>query len=167
MRVLAIDPAIRNTGYAVLEGDARKPVVIAYGVVVVPQSRPQSAALAEIRTRLAEQIAMHRPEEVAVEGIIYVQSHRTAITMGAARAAALIAAAEGGLPVYEYAPRKVKMAVVGRGAAEKTQVAFMVRALLGLAETPEADAADALAIGLAHLQAADPLRARLMDRKPI
>ena len=59
------------------------------------------------------------------------------------------------------------MAVVGRGAAEKTQVAFMVRAWLGLAETPEADAADALAIGLAHLQAADPLRARLMDRKPI
>ena len=167
MRVLAIDPAIRNTGYAVLEGEARKPVVLAYGVVVVPQSRPQSAALAEIRARLAELIATHHPEEVAVEGIIYVQSHRTAITMGAARAAALIAAAEGGLPVYEYAPRKVKMAVVGRGAAEKTQVAFMVRALLGLAETPEADAADAMAIGLAHLQAADPLRARLLDRKPI
>ena len=68
--------------------------------------------------------------------IIYVQSHRTAISMGAARAAALIAAADHGLPVFEYAPKKVKQAVVGKGAADKQQVAFMVRALLGLDETP-------------------------------
>jgi crossover junction endodeoxyribonuclease RuvC len=102
---------------------------------------------------------------VAVEGIIYVQSHQTAISMGAARAAALIAAADHGLAIYEYAPRKVKMAVVGKGTAVKSQVAFMVRALLGLAETPPPDAADALAIALAHLQASDPLRARLLDRR--
>jgi crossover junction endodeoxyribonuclease RuvC len=117
-----------------------------------------------IRTHLAHVIAKHQPDEVAVEGIIFVQSHRTAITMGAARAAALITAADHGLPVYEYAPRKIKMAVVGKGTADKAQVAFMVRALLGLAETPPADAADALAIGLAHLQASDPIRAKLLDR---
>ena len=100
-----------------------------------------------------------------MEGIIYVQSHLTAITMGAARAAALIAAADHGLPVYEYAPRKVKMAVVGNGNADKSQVAFMVRALLGLSETPPPDAADALAIALAHLQASDPLKAKLLARR--
>jgi crossover junction endodeoxyribonuclease RuvC len=114
---------------------------------------------------LVNVILQFKPDEVAVEGIIYVQSHQTAISMGAARAAALIAAADHGLAIYEYAPRKIKMAVVGRGTADKSQVAFMVRALLGLAETPPPDAADALAIALAHLQASDPLKARLLDRR--
>ncbi len=165
MRVLAIDPAVRNTGYAVLEGDPRKPAVLAYDVIAVPVRLPQSAALSAIRSHLVHVIQQFKPDEVAVEGIIYVQSHRTAISMGAARAAALIAAADHGLAVYEYAPRKIKMAVVGRGTADKSQVAFMVRALLGLAETPPSDAADALAIALAHLQASDPLRAKLLDRR--
>ncbi|MEN9974743.1 MAG: crossover junction endodeoxyribonuclease RuvC [Verrucomicrobiota bacterium] len=165
MRVLAIDPAIRNTGYAVLEGDARKPTVLAYDVIAIPQKLIQSAALSAIRTHLVNVIQKFQPDEVAVEGIIYVQSHQTAITMGAARAAAIIAAADHALPVYEYAPRKVKMAVVGNGNADKSQVAFMVRALLGLSETPPPDAADALAIALAHLQASDPLKAKLLDRR--
>jgi crossover junction endodeoxyribonuclease RuvC len=167
MRVLAIDPAVRNTGYAILEGDPRKPTVLGYDVISIPAKIPQSAALSAIRTHLVHLIGQHQPDEVAVEGIIYVQSHRTAISMGAARAAALIAAADHGLPVYEYAPRKIKMAVVGKGAADKTQVAFMVRALLGLAETPPSDAADALALALAHLQASDPIRAKLLDRRLI
>ncbi|GAA5483789.1 crossover junction endodeoxyribonuclease RuvC [Haloferula sargassicola] len=167
MRVLSIDPAIRNTGYAVLEGDHRNARVLAYEVVSIPSKIPQSAALAAVRTHLSNVIKTHEPDEVAVEGIIYVQSHRTAITMGAARAATLIAAAEAGLPIYEYAPSKVKQAVVGNGRADKAQVAFMIRALLGLSETPPHDAADALAIGLAHLQANDPLKAKLLDRKPI
>lgn len=165
MRVLAIDPAVRNTGYAVLEGDPRRPVVMGFDVISVPDRLAQSVALATIRGHLANVILKYQPDEVAVEGIIFVQSHKTAISMGAARAAALIAAADAGLPVYEYAPRKVKMAVVGKGTADKQQVAFMVRALLGLAETPPSDAADALAIGMAHLQASDPLKARLLDRR--
>jgi len=165
MRVLAIDPAVRSTGYAILEGDPRKPAVLGYDVISIPAKIPQSAALSAIRTHLVHLIAKHQPDEVAVEGIIFVQSHRTAIAMGAARAAALIAAADPGLPVYEYAPRKIKMAVVGKGTADKAQVAFMVRALLGLSETPPPDAADALAIALAHLQASDPLRAKLLNRR--
>ncbi len=165
MRVLAIDPAVRSTGYAVLDGDPRKPTVLGYDVISIPQRLCQSAALAAIRTHLVHVILKYQPDEVAVEGIIYVQSHQTAITMGAARAAALIAAADHQLPVYEYAPRKVKMAVVGNGNADKSQVAFMVRALLGLAETPAPDAADALAIAMAHLQAADPLKAKLLARR--
>ena len=165
MRVLAIDPAVRNTGYAVLEGEARHPKVLTFDVISIPSKIAQSAALSAIRTHLVNVIQTYQPDEVAVEGIIYVQSHQTAISMGAARAAAMIAAADHGLPVYEYAPRKVKMAVVGKGSADKNQVAFMVRALLGLAETPPPDAADALAIALAHLQAADPLKAKLLDRR--
>jgi crossover junction endodeoxyribonuclease RuvC len=166
VRVLAIDPAIRNTGFAVVDG-GQKPVALAWDVITIPERVPQSAALAAIRSSIANLIAKWQPDEVAVEGIIYVQSHRTAISMGAARAAALIAAADAGLPVYEYAPLKVKQAVVGKGNAAKHQVAFMVRALLGLAETPPPDAADALAIAIAHLSASDPLRAKLLERRPI
>lgn len=167
MRVLAIDPAVRNTGYAILEGDPRRPTVLCYDVISVPKKIIQSAALSAVRSHLTHVITQYQPDEVAVEGIIYVQSHRTAISMGAARAAALIAAADHGLPVYEYSPKKIKMAVVGKGTADKAQVAFMVRALLGLAETPPSDAADALAIALAHLQASDPLRAQLLERRLI
>lgn len=167
MRVLAIDPAVRNTGYAVVEGEGRQAAALAFDVISIPDRLPQSAALAAVSSHLRHLIEKYRPDEVAVEGIIYVQSHRTAISMGAARAAALIAAADAGLRIYEYAPRKVKMAVVGKGTADKQQVAFMVRALLGLAATPPHDAADALAIGLAHLQASDPLKAKMLDRRQI
>mgnify|MGYP001826354761 CR=1 FL=1 len=167
MRVLAIDPAIRNTGYAVVEGDHRNAKVITYEVIRIPKNIPQSGALAAVRTHLMHVIQTHGPDEVAVEGIIYVQSHKTAISMGAARAAALIAGADAGLQVYEYAPSKVKKAVVGNGKADKAQVAFMIRALLGLSETPPHDAADALAIGLAHLQASDPLKAKILDRRQV
>lgn len=167
MRVLAIDPAIRNTGYAVVEGDGRTARALAFDVIAIPAKLPQSAALAAVRTHLKNVIEKFQPDEVAVEGIIYVQSHQTAISMGAARAAALIAAADAGLSVFEYAPRKVKMAVVGKGTADKQQVAFMVRALLGLSETPPHDAADALAIGLAHLQASDPLKAKMLERRQV
>ena len=167
MRVLAIDPAIRNTGYAVVEGDGRTARALAFDVISIPARLPQSVALAAVRTHLKNVIGKFQPDEVAVEGIIFVQSHKTAISMGAARAAALIAAADAGLSVFEYAPRKVKMAVVGKGTADKAQVAFMVRALLGLSETPPHDAADALAIGLAHLQASDPLKAKMLDRRQV
>ena len=87
-----------------------------------------------------------------------MQSYKTAIILGAARGAAILAAAENGLPIFEYTPNRIKQATVGTGAAGKNQVAFMVRALLGLTETPDADAADALAIGLTHLRSQDVAR---------
>lgn len=167
MRVLSIDPAIRNTGFAVIEGDAQRQKALAYDVITIPQRLPQSRALAAVRTGISNQIEKWKPDEVAVESIIYVQSHRTAISMGAARAAALIAAADHGLPIFEYAPTKVKQAVTGKGSADKGQVAFMVRALLGLSETPQADAADALAIALTHFYATDPIKAKALGRKEI
>ena len=167
MRVLSVDPAVRNTGYAVLEGDQHKQHAIDYGVISIPTKISQSGALAAVRTGLANLIKQYEPDVVAVEAIIYVQSVRTAISMGAARAASMIAAADSGLEIYEYAPKKVKKAVVGNGNADKGQVAFMIRALLGLSETPPHDAADALAIGIAHLSAADPMKASLLSQKKI
>ena len=167
MRTLGIDPAIRNTGYGILEGDHQNAKALDYGVISIPAKIPQSGALEAICTGIKNLITKWEPDEVAVEGIIYVQSHRTAISMGAARAAPLIAAASQGLKVYEYSPKKVKKAIVGKGTADKGQVAFMIRALLSLPEPPPSDAADALAIALAHLQASDPLRAALFDRRQL
>ena len=156
MRILAIDPSLRCTGFAVLERIAgTKARALEYGTIPNPSKFLPSACLVAIHTRLAELIQRYEPECAAVEAIIYVQSHRTAITLGAARGAAILALSQRGLPVYEYAPTDVKQAVVGRGGASKDQVAFMIRALLGLTETPQADAADALAIGLTHFQSHD------------
>lgn len=167
MRVLAVDPAVRNTGYAIVDGDVKSQQALEYGVISIPARLKQSQALAAVCTGLTNLIQKWEPDEVAVEGVIYVQSHRTAISMGAARAAAMIAAANHGLRTFEYAPRKVKAAVVGNGTAKKEQVAFMIRALLGLSETPPSDAADALAIGIAHISASDPLRAKVLDRREV
>jgi len=154
VRILAVDPSLRSTGYAVLEKVNGKALALEYGAIKNSATLLPSACLVAIRRRIEELIATHSPACAVFEGVIFVQSHRTAITMGAARGAALVAAAERDLPIYEYAPRRVKQSVVGRGAAQKEQVAFMVRVLLGLKETPQADAADALAIGLTHFQMA-------------
>ncbi len=167
MRVLAIDPAVRNTGYAVLDGDHKQHTVQDFGVIGIPRSIIQSAALGAICTGVGNLIKKWQPDEVAVEGIIYVQSHRTAISMGAARAAIMIAASNAGLPIFEYAPLKVKQAVVGNGRASKDQVAYMIRALLSLAETPPHDAADALAIAYAHISASDPIKGRILERRQV
>ncbi len=160
MRLLAVDPSLRSSGFAVLERTApsAKPRTLEYGHIRNPDKVRPSSCLVAIHDRLCELIHKYEPECAVVESVIYVQSHRTAITLGAARGAALLAMAARGLPIYEYPPSRVKQAVVGRGAAAKEQVAFMVRALLGLTETPQADAADALAIGLTHFQNLDASR---------
>jgi crossover junction endodeoxyribonuclease RuvC len=152
MRVLAVDASLRNTGVAIVDANNGKPRSIYFGTIHNASSLRSSSCLVAIRDRLVELIREHEPDCCALESVIYVQSHKTAILLGAARGAAILAAAENGLPVFEYPPRRIKQSTVGRGAAKKDQVAFMVRALLGLTETPAADAADALAIGLTHLR---------------
>jgi len=159
MRVLAIDASLRNTGVAIVETNGGgKFHTLYYGVIHNAAAVPMSSCLVAIRDRLAELIHAHEPDCCALEAVIYVQSHKTAITLGAARGSAIMAAAERGLPVFEYAPKRIKQATVGKGSADKGQVAFMVRALLGLLETPDADEADALAIGLTHLRAQEAAR---------
>ena len=153
LRVLAVDPALRNTGYAVLQSDGKTITALTYGVVQNHIKLSHAGCLLALRDQLTVVIKEYSPAECAIESTIYVQSFKTAITLGSVRGAVLIAAAEHGLMVHDYAPREVKQAAVGRGGAGKEQVAFMVRSMLRLRETPPPDAADALAVGLAHLQA--------------
>lgn len=168
MRVIGVDPAIRNTGFAVLEGDFRGARALEYGTLSLPRQWPQSACLRAIHEHVLALIDKWSPDELAIEGIIYVQSHRTAIAMGSARGASVLAAGLRHVPIMEYPPTCVKLATVGRGRALKQQVAFMMRAMLRLEETPAPDAADALAIAYTHLTATDPLRAHLFrERKYI
>ncbi|MFN2476622.1 MAG: crossover junction endodeoxyribonuclease RuvC [Chthoniobacterales bacterium] len=159
MRVLAIDASLRCSGVAIVEAIGRKQRALYFGVIKNVASLRPSSCLVAIREQLSDLIREHEPDCCALEAVIYVQSHKTAIALGAARGAAILAAAERGLPIYEYAPTRIKQATVGRGGADKSQVAFMVRAMLGLTETPQSDAADALAIGLTHLRASEAVRA--------
>ena len=157
MKILSIDPGLRKTGFAVIERKENQDTIkaLTFGVIRNQQKSLQSACLVNIRNELDSVIEKYKPEVCAVESVIYVQSYKTAITMGAARAAAIIAATHHGIPVYEYAPKRIKQAVVGKGAAKKEQVAFMIRSLLSLKETPTSDAADAIGVGLAHLYTAE------------
>jgi crossover junction endodeoxyribonuclease RuvC len=150
--LLAVDPSLRGTGYAVLQRSAGKVRCLHFDVIKNTPKLSIPGCLLEIHTRLCDEIGRFQPTAMAVESVIYVQSFQTAITLGSARGAVLLAGAKHGLPIYEYAPRRIKQAVVGRGAAQKTQVAFMVRTLLGLTVTPPPDAADAIAVGLTHFQ---------------
>ncbi|NJK93195.1 MAG: crossover junction endodeoxyribonuclease RuvC [Blastochloris sp.] len=150
MRILGIDPSIRSTGYAFLEVQGPKTTALAYGCIPNPVSRSPEASLHHIYQKLTELLAEHQPESCAIEKIIYVQSSRTAIIMGSARGAALVAVAGAGLSITEYPAKLIKKAATGHGSAQKSQVAFMMRALLGLRETPPSDAADALAIAMTH-----------------
>src|SRR3954463_11109732 len=153
MRVLAIDASLRNSGVAIVDGNNGKPRSVYFGTIHNKRAMRPSACLVAIRDRLADLIREYTPDCCALESVIYVQSYKTAIILGAARGAAILAAAERGLPGFEYPPTRIKQATVGRGTADKNQVAFMIRALLGLTKTPAPDEADALAIGLTHIRA--------------
>lgn len=153
--ILAVDPSLRGTGFAILEREGKKTRCLHFDVIKNPPRLLLSGCLVAIHEQLGDAIARFSPKAMAIESVIYVQSYPTAITLGSARGSALLIAAQRGLPIHEYAPRRVKQAIVGTGTAQKNQVAFMVRALLGMTVTPPPDAADAIAIGITHFQAAD------------
>ena len=149
--VIGIDPSLRGTGYGVIQAGKPSPRALAHGTIVCPAGWERSRCLAHISRTLRDVIARHHPGVSAIEGLFYAQNLQTALIMGEARGAALTALAEAGLEIFEIAPRKVKQAIIGYGAAQKFAVAKMVQRLLQLAEPPAPDAADALAIALAHL----------------
>lgn len=166
-RIIAIDPSLRSTGFAVLASDGRRHTALEYGVIRNAATLKPSACLVAIHERIRELLGKWEPAAMAIESVIYVHSHKVAIALGAARGSAILAAAQRGLPIHEYAPKRVKQAAVGVGSAQKDQVAFMVRATLRLTETPPHDAADALAIGIAHLQAAQTAARRPIAHESI
>ena len=151
--ILGLDPSLRGTGYGVICLGKPTPRTLVHGTIGCPANWTRSRCLVKIAQELRAILAAHQPEVCAVEGLFYAQNLQTALIMGEARGAALATIAEAGLEIFELAPRKVKQAIVGYGAAQKLAVAKMVQRMLNLAETPSPDAADALALALAHAQA--------------
>jgi len=150
--ILGIDPSLRGTGFGIIQWAKPIPQTLGHGTISCPAGWERSRCLAKIFQTLRDAVRQHQPTVCVVEGLFYAQNMKTALIMGEARGAALAAVAEAGIEIYEIAPRKVKQAVVGYGAAQKSAVAKMVQRMLDLPKPPAPDAADALALALAHAQ---------------
>ncbi len=148
VRILGLDPGSRRTGYGLIECRGSDAAHVAHGCIVLKDTSV-AQRLRAIFEAVEELIAKHRPDEVAVERVFVNRNADSALKLGQARGAALSAVPRG-TSVFEYAPRTVKMAVVGFGGADKGQVAHMMRALLGLSGRLAADASDALAVAVCH-----------------
>ena len=150
--VLGVDPSLRGTGYGVICLAKPFPQTLTHGTISCSQHWEHSRCLVKIVQDLRKVLQEYQPTICVVEGLFYAQNLQTALIMGEARGAALAAIAEAGLEIYELAPRKVKQAIVGYGAAQKLAVSKMVQRMLHLSEPPSPDAADALALALVHAQ---------------
>lgn len=150
--LLGVDPSLRGTGYGIIRVMKPYPQTLVHGTINCPPAWEHSRCLLKIAQGLREVVKEHRPTACIIEGIFFAQNLQTALIMGEARGASLVCAAEAGLDIYEIATRKVKLAIVGYGAAQKLAVAKMVQRLLHLVETPAPDAADALALALTYAQ---------------
>lgn len=151
MRVLGIDPGSRITGYGIVEQHGNKLVHIDNGAIFTDSASDFPGRLKTIFDGLSAIIEEYRPDQVAIENIFFSNNVQSALKLGQARGAAIVAAVNAGLPVSEYSALQVKQAVVGQGRAEKGQVQKMLKALLGLPETAQADASDALAVAICHI----------------
>lgn len=151
MRVLGVDPGSRFMGYGVVEERRGKLAHVGHGVIKVDPDAPLHQRLLELHEALTTALHLYKPQAVAVEGVFTFRNARSALVLGHARGVALLAAAQRGLPVYEYAPAKVKKAVGAGGADGKDAVARMVKTFLKLDEIERADASDALAVAVCHL----------------
>lgn len=152
--ILGVDPSLRGTGYGVIRLARPHALALAHGTIVCPPAWEHSRCLLKICQELRTVIAEHKPTVCVMEGLFFAQNLQTALIMGQARGAAMVAAAEAGMEIYEIATRKVKQAIVGYGAAQKIAVAKMVQRMLHLEDLPSPDAADALALALTHAQEA-------------
>jgi len=150
-RVLGIDPSLRGTGLALIEFvPGREPVLLRCQTVRVATKHPLPHCLAEIHRAVAAFVADFDPRHVALESTIYVQNFQTAQILGAARGAAITAAALQAKEIFEYAPLRVKQAVTGQGRAGKDQMARTVMAMLGHGRALAFDEADAAGVALCH-----------------
>jgi len=154
MRILGIDPGISCTGYAVLESDTfGKVSLVELGVIRTLPSSEMAERLKAIFDGVCEVIASLEPDHFAIESVFVGKNIQSALKLGHARGAAIVAAAQAGLSVAEFSPREVKQNITGNGNADKEQVQFMVTSILKLTQVPKPnDAADAVAIALSFLQ---------------
>lgn len=149
VRILGIDPGSRITGYGIIDFHKNHARHVASGCIHVRGS-DLSARLRAIFDGIATLVESEAPAELAVEQVFFHRNAASALKLGQARGAALMAGVTRGLPLYEYSPNQVKQAVTGRGHAQKDQVQHMIKMLLGLRELPASDAADALAVAICH-----------------
>lgn len=162
MRILGLDPGSRVCGYGVIEEVGGELRYIECGLLTAPESQPMEQRLGEIARGLKDVIAELAPTICAVEDVFVRQNPRTALALAQARGMALAVIGLAGLAVASYPPASVKKAVSGSGRADKTQVARMVQALIGLKSLPRADATDALAVAITHGRTMRPMAARMM-----
>lgn len=147
--ILGIDPGSQKTGFGIINFVSGRSEYVTSGVIRLPAGE-LPPRLRIIFDSVTELIGLHSPEELAVEQVFMAKSAGSALKLGQARGAAIVACAVQGMPVAEYSARQIKQSVVGTGAADKLQVQHMVRVLLRLPSTPQEDAADALAAALCH-----------------
>jgi crossover junction endodeoxyribonuclease RuvC len=152
MLVLGIDPGTRHLGWGIVQRTGSRLSAIAYGVISPDPSLSLSERLVVIERGLVDVIDRHRPDAAAVESLFFHKDAQAAAKLGHARGVVLLVLARASISLAEYAPAKVKRIIAGGGAAEKRQVALMMKALLGLVELPRADATDALALAVTHLR---------------
>lgn len=150
MIILGVDTSLRSTGYGVLEVCGSRMRALDYGNIRNAPALPVSECLLKINSVISGLIAAWQPEVLAVEKVIYGKNANTMMVLGEARGAVIVAGASAQKPIFEYEPRRVKMAVCGNGMAEKEQIQRMVKTLLALGELPQNDAADALALAICH-----------------
>ena len=150
-RVLGIDTSLRSTGVAVVEAIGNKLTAIDYRVLKTARTKLLSECLRNLHDGVMDIIDSCQPDAVAVEGIFFQKNIKTAIILGEARGSVIAACSTNNLPVFEYAPRRVKQAVLGFGTATKDQVCKMIMSQLALSDEPPEDASDALAIAICHL----------------
>lgn len=151
MRTIGIDPGTAIMGWGIVEFQQGQPRLVAAGALTTPAGMAQPERLHRLYDGLRELLALHRPDNAAIEELFFGKNVNTAITVGQARGVALLALVQAGLPIQEYKPTVVKQAVAGYGGADKRQMQEMVRVTLGLTSVPRPDdAADALAIALCH-----------------
>ncbi|GIK47658.1 MAG: crossover junction endodeoxyribonuclease RuvC [Hyphomonadaceae bacterium] len=148
--ILGVDPGLNRCGWGLVLSDGARLTHVAHGVIKPPPQQQLASRLHDLFEGLCAVIERHNPHEAAVEETFVNSNARAALALGQARGVALAAAARRGLDVAEYAPATIKKAIVGSGAADKTQIAFMVRRLLPTAGDVAADAADALGVALCH-----------------
>jgi crossover junction endodeoxyribonuclease RuvC len=150
-RILGVDPGSACTGYGIISGEGEDFRYVDSGALVLRGYKGRHEKLKAIFLKIEQLISEFSPTHLAIENVFYSKNAKSSLVLGEARGAAILAAALAGLPVYEYSAREIKQAVTGNGAADKSQVQFMLGKLLDLEHPPEStDESDALAIALCH-----------------
>ncbi len=150
-RILGVDPGSNCTGYGLVSGHGDHVAYVSSGTIAPPKKESRYERLRAIHSGIARVIRDLQPTHFAIEDVFYSKNPRSTLVLGEARGAAILAATLADIPVFEYSAREVKQSVTGNGAADKTQVSYMLVKLLGLSATPERmDETDAIAIAMCH-----------------